>query len=50
MKRLSLFDQLQIRFPIRASTEVRRSAEAGAAAANTSKFGFGGSLLTNIAL
>ncbi len=46
MKRLSLFDQLQIR----ASTEVRRSAEAGAAAANTSKFGFGGSLLTNIAL
>ena len=49
MKRLSLFDQLQIRFPIRARTKVRRSAEAGAAAASMSKFGFGGSLLTNMA-
>src|SRR6185295_13024749 len=50
MKRLSLFDQLQIRFPIRARTNVRRSAEAGAAAARTSKSGLGGSLLTNMAL
>src|SRR2546428_553863 len=50
MKRLSLFDQLQIRFPIRARTNVRRSAEAGAAAASTSKSGFGGSLLTNMAI
>src|SRR6266496_1824092 len=50
MKRLSLFDQLQIRFPIRARTNVRRSAEAGAAAASMSKSGFGGSLLTNMAM
>src|SRR6267142_7113379 len=50
MKRLSLFDQLQIRFPIRARTNVRRSAEAGAVAASVSKSGFGGSLLTNMAM
>src|SRR5438128_11968762 len=50
MKRLSLFDQLQIRFPISARTNVRRSAEAGAAAASMSKSGFGGSLLTNMAM
>jgi hypothetical protein len=49
MKRLSLFDQLQIRFPIRARTNVRRSAEAGAAAASMSKSGFGGSLLIYMA-
>src|SRR6187397_2011980 len=49
MKRLSLFDQPQIRFPIKARICVRRSAEAGAAAASTSKSGFGGSLLTIIA-
>src|SRR5687768_16867437 len=49
MKRLSLFDQLQIRFPISARTNVRRSADAGAAAASMSKSGFGGSLLTNMA-
>src|SRR5215203_4043794 len=48
MKRLSLFDQLQIRFPINERTNVRRSAEAGAAAASMSKSGFGGSLLTNM--
>jgi hypothetical protein len=48
MKRLSLFDQLQIRFPIRARTNVRRSAEAGAAAATASRSGFGGTLLTYI--
>src|SRR5258705_3150125 len=50
MKRLSLFDQLQIRFPIRARTNVRRSAEAGAVAESVSKSGFGGSLLTNMAM
>jgi hypothetical protein len=44
-ERLSLFD-LQTRFPIRARTNVRRSA----AAASTSKSGFGGSLLTNMAM
>src|ERR1044072_1938219 len=49
MKSLSLFDQLQIRLPIRARTNVRRSDEAGAAAVSVSKSGFGGSLLTNIA-
>src|SRR6478609_7272580 len=43
MNKLSLFDQLTIRLPISASTSVRRSAEAGAAAASASKSGLGGS-------
>jgi hypothetical protein len=43
MKRLSLFDQLKTRLPIRARIVVRRSADFGAMASMRSKSGFGGS-------